>query len=96
MTSGYFKNIDTTLAAQHFGAPQANTVKPVTTPTVKKESNNRQQLNESSVTIIPAGSNITNTIASTADNKTVIDNKNMVQTTSTYEPIIVMPKIMRF
>lgn len=92
MTSGYFKNIDTTLAAQHFGAPQANTFKPVTTPTVKKESNNKQQLNESSVTIIPAGSNITNTIASTADNKTVIDNKNMVQTTSTYEPIIVMPK----
>jgi uncharacterized protein YkwD len=92
MASGYFNNIDTTLAAQHFAAPSNDTIK------IKPTSDNKptyvEPKKETTVTVVPAGSD---TVAQ-EDNKAtstvqiaVVDSSAATTPPSSYEPYIVSP-----
>ena len=92
MTSGYFNNIDTTLAAQHFGSPKHLSIN---NPNKQLKATAIEKQPETTVTIVPAGVEITS--SSTPIIEKTIEITSAIATTTPaktngFEPYIISPK----
>jgi hypothetical protein len=89
MASGYFNNVDTTLAAQHFAQPKTIKQNEDALETTINNSTSKQ----TAITIVPAGANI-NEIALNKETAITMlsEPTNNQLPTMAYEPIIVSPK----